>query len=257
MLKVTGVDLNIEDYGLDVCATWSAIQGLTDALDNICSKYKTLVICDEHHHAAVDAAWGKGANSAFRNAQHSLILSGTPVRSDGEEPVWFAYDDAGKIDHPSEGTYTLTYGEAVSLHYCRPITFHRHEGKFNVSFADETINVSGTESEFPEKLKIPALQAALDYYRLACTPMFLADKQTPDLNSYQGTMLEFGRAKLAEVRYRMPDAGGLVIAPNIYTAEQMAVMLEKLDGEKPTIVHSQIANAENKIKAFRVCGQSS
>jgi hypothetical protein len=39
---------------------------------------------------------------------------------------------AGAIDQPEAGTYTLTYGEAVDLGYCRPVTFHRHEGKFTV-----------------------------------------------------------------------------------------------------------------------------
>lgn len=47
--------------------------------------------------------------------------TGTPIRSDGERSVWLAYDDAGAINHPEEGTYTLTYGEAVDLGYCRPV----------------------------------------------------------------------------------------------------------------------------------------
>ena len=34
------------------------------------------------------------------------------------------------------GSYTLTYGEAVDLKYCRPVFFHRHEGKFTVVLKD-------------------------------------------------------------------------------------------------------------------------
>ncbi|MGC6496316.1 MAG: DEAD/DEAH box helicase [Candidatus Puniceispirillaceae bacterium] len=127
MIKVTASDENIEGYGQDICATWSAVRGLADVFQQICLQQQTLVICDEHHHAAVTAAWGRSAIGAFTEAAFSLVLSGTPIRSDGEEPVWFAYDDEGKIDHPQEGTYTLAYGNAVNLHYCRPITFHRHE----------------------------------------------------------------------------------------------------------------------------------
>ena len=40
--------------------------------------------------------------------------------------------DDGKIAHPMEGSYEITYGEAVDLGYCRPITFHRHEGNLKV-----------------------------------------------------------------------------------------------------------------------------
>ena len=49
----------------------------------------------------------------------------------------------------------------------------------------------------------------------------------------------------------MPEAGGLVIAPNILVAEYMAELLELLDGEKPVVVHNQVANPDGKIAAFR------
>ena len=52
-----------------------------------------MVICDEHHHAAVKAAWGMSADGAFKNAKYVLILTGTPIRSDSEEPVWFLIEE--------------------------------------------------------------------------------------------------------------------------------------------------------------------
>lgn len=253
MLKITASDEEPEDYGADLCATWSAVQGLLDAFQAVCQKSSTLVICDEHHHAAVKAAWGDGADGAFADAKYVLILSGTPIRSDGKESVWLAYDDQGAIDHPEAGTYTLSYGEAVDLEYCRPITFHRHEGKFSVKLVDgENIDVSGgQEAELSPRLKkINGLKQALDYYKLACTPKYLPNGKT-DTNSYQASMLEWCITKLNDIRMRMPDAGGLVIAPNIPVAEYMAELLEELDGEKPVLVHSQTANPDGKIKAFR------
>ena len=45
----------------------------------------------------------------------------------------------------------------------------------------------------------------------------------------------------------MPNAGGLVIAPSIEVAEYMAAILEKIDGEKPTVVHNQVKNVESRI----------
>ena len=65
MGKVTGSGDQVD---IDVCATWAAIEGLQDAFQAVCKSSRVLVICDEHHHAAVQAAWGTSANSAFADA---------------------------------------------------------------------------------------------------------------------------------------------------------------------------------------------
>ena len=254
MWKVTGADSDIAEMEMDVCATWSAIQGLLPELQAVCRTSRTLVICDEHHHAAVEAAWGKGADGAFAEARFVLVLTGTPIRSDGSESVWLAYDDAGAIDHPQDGTYVLTYGEAIDLGYCRPVTFHRHEGKFTVDLeGGHQLHVSGHQKpEIPKDLKrVAGLQNALDFYRLARTPQFEKDKVTPLATGFQATMVEWGSEKLNELRLRMPEAGGLVIAPNIEMAEYMVELIEKIEGERPLLVHSQMPNPTSKIRAFR------
>ena len=254
MTKVTGRDQDVETYELDLCATWCAVQGLLDALQAICRAGRVLVICDEHHHAAVEAVWGAGTDSAFADASFALILTGTPIRTDGAQSVWLAYDGAGAIDHPEAGTFTLTYGEAVELGYCRPVTFHRHEGKFTVDLeGGQLIHVSGHDSAAltPELKRIPSLRRALDWYRLARTPQYQPDGRTPRLDGYQATMIDWGGEKLTELRQRMPDAGGLVIAPNIPMADYMATLIEMMEGERPFVVHSDKPNPESTIKAFR------
>ncbi len=254
MSKVTARDGDIHRLGLDVCATWAAIQGLQDALQAMCRATRVLVICDEHHHAAVQAAWGEGADSAFADARFALVLTGTPIRSDGAESVWLPYDDAGAIDHPEGGTYTLTYGQAVDLGYCRPVTFHRHEGRFTVDLEDgQTIQVSGQQSAaFPRPLaRIPGLQRALDFYRLACTPQHEPDGRTPLATGYQATMLDSAAQKLDDLRLRLPNAGGLVIAPTIEMAEYLARLIERVEGEAPVLVHSQTPSPDLKIKTFK------
>jgi len=253
MAKVTGADGDISELSLDVCATWSAIQSLLPELQAICRASKTLVICDEHHHAAVEAAWGEGADGAFRDAKFVLVLTGTPIRSDGANSIWLAHDDAGTITHPDEGTYTLTYGEAVDLGYCRPVTFHRHEGRFSVDLDGENLTVTGKhKAALSGNLKrIPGLQKALDFYRLARQPQFEKDNVTPLLSGFQATMIESGSEKLDDLRHRMPNAGGLIIAPNIEMAKYMVALLEKIEGERPMLVHSQMPNPNSKIDAFR------
>lgn len=254
MSKVTGRDGDLHGLGLDVCATWAAVQGLQDALQALCRASRVLVICDEHHHAAVQAAWGEGADSAFTDARFALVLTGTPIRSDGAESVWLPYDDAGAIDYPADGTYTLTYGEAVDLGYCRPVTFHRHEGRFTIDLDDgQTLQVSGQQpATLPRPLaRIAGLQRALDFYRLACTPQYEADGQTPLAAGYQATMLDYASQKLDDLRLRLPSAGGLVIAPSIEMAEYLARLIERLDGEAPVLVHSQMPSPDLKIKTFK------
>jgi len=242
------------DIETDICETWAAIDGLKDAFQAVCSAARVLVICDEHHHAAVAAAWGGNAEGAFANAKYVLVLTGTPIRSDGKRSVWLAYDDQGEIDHPEEGTYTLSYGEAVDLGYCRPATFHRHEGRFTVDLEDgEAVTVSGHKAAelTPTLKRIPGLQRALNFYKLACTPQFQADGKSPRLDGYQATMVEWAIAKLNDLRYRMPNTGGLVIAPTIDIANYMVKLIELMEGEPPAIVHSQLPNPESRIAAFR------
>lgn len=254
MAKVTGGDGNIEALGIDVCATWSAIQGLQAGLQKVCESTQTLVICDEHHHAAVEAAWGDGADSAFASAKFVLVLTGTPIRSDGGQSIWLAYHDSGAIDHPPEGAYTLTYGQSVDLGYCRPVTFHRHEGKFTVDLDNgDQAQVSGKEApQLPDNFKkIPGLQRALDFYKLVCTPQYNPGTKDPLLTGYQATMLEAAMIKLDDLRNRMPRAGGLVIAPTIEMAEYFVKLIEFMEGDTPILVHSQMPNAEGKIAAFR------
>jgi superfamily II DNA or RNA helicase len=251
MGKITGFDDSIE---YDVCATWAAVQGLQDAFDAVCQSNRVLVICDEHHHAAVEAAWGVGACQAFANAKFVLVLTGTPIRSDKKPSVWIAYDNEGAIDHPEAGSYSLNYGQAVDLGYCRPATFHRHEGHFTVDLDDnERIAISSKEpADLTKTLKrIPGLQAALSFYRLACTPQYEADGRSPRIDGYQGSMVQWATEKLNDLRFRMPNAGGLVIAPSIEMAEFMVKLIERVEGETPTLVHSQLPNAESKIDAFR------
>ena len=248
-----------EDLGLDICSTWNSVENNLSLFKKVCSEFKTLIICDEHHHAAINAVWGTSAVNSFENAKYVVVLTGTPVRTDGKAPVWFSYsEDGSQLTHSQEGTYSLTYGEAVDLKYCRPVFFHRHEGKFTVVLkeGDKPIAVSGKNGvdinkNNHQKNFVNAIQKSLDFYTLARSPQYKKDQKTPDLNSYQASMLEWGITKLEETKERLPKAGGLVIAPNIIVAEYMTELLEMLTKKKPILVHSKTKNTEEKIDAFR------
>jgi len=132
MAKVTAADGDIEGLSVDVCATWAAIQDLLPELQAVCRANKTLVICDEHHHAAVEAAWGRGADGAFADGRYVLVLTGTPISLGLELSQVVAglrrcrrYRPPGRWHlHPH-----LTVRQSI-LGTAAPLTFHRHEGKF-------------------------------------------------------------------------------------------------------------------------------
>jgi superfamily II DNA or RNA helicase len=253
MSRITGRDADFHALKLDVCATWSAIDALLDGFQALCESHRVLVICDEHHHAATEAAWGFNAETAFAKAPLGIILTGTPTRSDGARMSWIQYDAMGRIDHPEAGSYVLSYGEAVDLGYCRPAVFHRHEGRFRVTFDDgAAMQVSSRQ---PAKIDddhpaAKALQRSLDFQKLALTP--LRDEQGhPRLDGFQASMVSWASTKLDDLRERMANAGGLVIAPSIGMAEYFTELIERLEGERPIMVHSSMGNADSRIRAFR------
>jgi superfamily II DNA or RNA helicase len=260
MGKITSSDPDASDIGHDLVITWQSVGNLSDALDVICKKDRVLVICDEHHHAAQNAAWGNGANSGLSSSKFSLILTGTPIRSDGKETIWVNLDDHGNIKYQTEGSYTLTYGEAVDLDYCRPITFHRHDAQYEVKLDDDTsVTVSGSNDSLvsvPDALKSfyssDQLKRSLDFYTLSKYPKYEKDNITPSRDSFHSSMVDWGMEKLDDIKNIMPEAGGLVIAPNIEMAEyfQKLIQIMDKDGQKPILVHSNIPNAEEKITAF-------
>jgi len=254
MLKVTGSDLEVSAYGTDICVTCASVGKLAEALAAICSEERVLVVVDEVHHNAENAAWGLGSIEGLSDAVHALILSGTLERSDDERPIWLQYNDDGLIDLAPESSYTLTYAQAIKEGYCRPVTFHRHEGKFHVHIAPETtaeVTAKDEPADLAKKLGLTGLRNALDFYRLACVPQYENNGKTPSLNGYQCSMLLEGTAHLDDVRLGMPNAGGLVICPSIQMAEYMAKLIEIVEGSKPIVVHSEIKNPSARIRAFR------
>lgn len=257
MMKMTGGD-KFGHFESDICATWAAVKDLEEAFQAICAADDVLVICDEHHHAAIKAAWGSSADSAFREARFSLILTGTPTRSDRARSVWLDLDELGALKHPEDGMYTLTYGQAVELNYCRPVVFHRHRGLFTVDLDNglEAQVSSDSPPLLPWGIVVDAaLRRVVDFQRLARTPQYEADQKTPKMDGYQASMIACASEKLDDIRLDLPEAGGLVIAPDIRMAEYFASLIERVEGERPMVVHSNVPNPDRRIDAFRATGK--
>ena len=248
MLKITGHDEDLSTMGgMDFAV------GVQYAISSFYKYAKKITFCSFVMNIIMLARgrWGLNADSAFA-AINMFYLSGTPIRTDGSESVWLN-TMKGWNDHPRDGTFTLTYGEAVDLGYCRPITFHRHDGNFSVQFQDgdtASVNGQGVTMEGDQLERLPSLKRAIDFIKLASTPIYEKDG-SPSLSSYPASMLECGIQKLDDMKLQMPKAGGLVIAPTIEMANYMADLLEMLEGVRPFVVHNQVNNSDAKIEAFR------
>ena len=75
-------------------------------------------IFDEIHHASEDAIWGDSVNALGEMSERSILLSGTPFRSDGNRIPMVEYDHDGY----SQG-FTYSYRQAVADKVCRPVEF--------------------------------------------------------------------------------------------------------------------------------------
>ncbi len=246
------------DHGTDLCSTWMMVNSLLDGYQKICNQKKTIVICDEQHHAAANAVWGNSAINAFNNAKFILMLTGTPIRTDSEEPAFLQYE-GGQLSHPKEGQYTLTYGDSIKLGYCRPIAFHRHEANFDILDTDggpKLGSVSGKQNKVEDSIKDSAAAAVIqeaNRFYACCTTIRPNKDGSPDMNGYQASMIEHAIEKLEERKMRLPQAGGLIIAPSIEVANYMAKIIELKTNKKPLVVHNEEGAKESKdrIKRFR------
>ncbi len=82
MTQITGKNSAMGIHSLDLAATWSAVKDLQDAFQAVCSSARTLVICDEHHHAAIEAAWaGKLGLGDILASIERFCLRNTPQAS--------------------------------------------------------------------------------------------------------------------------------------------------------------------------------
>lgn len=84
-----------------------------------------LLIPDEIHHCAENAAWGEAASAIGGVSSRVLALSGTPFRSDGA-PIPFVTYDALGFASPH---YSYTYAQAIADGVCRRVMFRLRDAR--------------------------------------------------------------------------------------------------------------------------------
>ena len=194
---------------------------------------RTLVILDEVHHGGDALSWGDAIREAFEPAARRLSLTGTPFRSDTAPIPFVSYLRDARGVRLSQTDYGYGYGRALSDGVVRPVLFLAYAGnmRWRNRMGDEM------EAQLAEgNTKDITSQA----WRTALDPE----------GEWIPQVLAAADRRLTEVRHAVPDAGGLVIATDHYTARAYAAILQRETGAPVTLVLSDDKEASDRIEAF-------
>ena len=212
-----------------VAITYARAAAVSAAYARECTR-RTLVIADEVHHLGDELAWGTGFSKAFAAADRTLLLSGTPFRSDDAPIPGISYDPEGF----AVPDYSYSYAEAIRDGACRRVAFVPFDGTLVWRNGEETV-----ESSFAEE--VSARERGRRYRTAIST----------ELPEGLPRILRQADRKLTEVRadgHR--DAGGLVVAADSAHARVIAGTLREISGESPTIVLHQDSGAHERLRSF-------
>nr|WP_278313122.1 DEAD/DEAH box helicase [Lolliginicoccus levis] len=195
---------------------------------------RTLVILDEIHHAGDAKSWGDAMKEAFSDATRRLSLTGTPFRSDDSPIPFVTYEPEPGGVKRSKSDHSYGYSDALADGVVRPVVF--------LAYSGEARWRTSAGEEFTARLGQPLnAEQTARAWRTALDP---AGEWIP-------SVLTAAHTRLGQLRAGgVPDAGGLVIASDQTMARAYAEALERITGEKPTLVLSDDPGSSDRIKQF-------
>lgn len=209
---------------------------------------RILLIADEVHHGAdhEEAAWGNALSNLKERSALTLLLSGTLWRSDecciaGVEYV--PHPDSPQFSVPkTDFDYTLK--QATDDEVVTPVYFTEVSGSVSISVETDD------EESVDEKLtvgKYSDVVVAEKSYRHLVNPKggFVRDLLTKANNGLVHKVWQH----IANGSGAIPP-GGLVVASDTKAAEAIALILEKITGEAPYVVHSGRPGSKTLIDYF-------
>ena len=205
-------------------------QLLADIIGN-----RVLVVLDEIHHCSGNEgvqgnAWGfQLVNQISGLATYTLSLSGTPWRTDGF-PITFArYEDGC-----SQLSYHYEYGlrRAIQENNCRnPKVIALDVSRVSKKISSGSQHYSSIEEYLEDEEN--------SYADLLNNEILITET------------LKRGVNKLAELRKKSPNSGGLVVASSYQHAQMIKSILESQFSQSAVLVSYKNDDALDKIAAFR------
>lgn len=223
---------DFKDYR-GVCITYQAMNEIPDHLRMFCEHNKTLVIADEMHHVADGQSWGAAFQTAFSESQNILGLTGTPWASEGKTIPFVEYDNNGY----AKPDFRYGKDKAIKDKVCRIAQFHKMQPK-NLSFSDkETGEFLGTFGTLEHAIESNVKGAYLKTLQSTKHMLRMFEEANNDIT----VLRKCGRY----------SAGGLLVAPNIKTANAFKDEIFRITGEDYPIVHSKMDKPHKKIEEFK------
>ncbi|WP_027614758.1 MULTISPECIES: DEAD/DEAH box helicase [unclassified Pseudomonas] len=236
--RVLGRPLDGRLGSLGVASTYQAMGHHDASFWQLLENYRVLAVFDEIHHCAghdpvLSNTWGQVILQRLQDqAVFTLALSGTPWRSDEKAIALARYSDPeGRL------VCDFRYGlkEAIADSVCRsPRIFIIDNSAIRLT------ELSGDSSIVTIYTSIAQLlnESPINFEELL-THYDIVDN-----------VLDLGRSRLDEIRRKIPDAGGLVVATNIRHAHQIAAALRR-QGDECLVVTTRTPGAQQIINDFR------
>jgi superfamily II DNA or RNA helicase len=222
---------DFHDYD-GIVITYQSMNNWSEDLRIFCGRHRTLVVGDELHHVTDGQTWGEAFRHAFEPARNLLALTGTPWGANGGKIAFINYNENG-FAIPD---YSYGKEQAIRDKVCR-ITQMIDKPATDIRFVNNDTGEVTTHTTLEDAVADPFVPDAylkvLESPKLFKDIFILADE---DLTSYRKTM---------------HNAGGLIVAPNIRTANLFRDELILLTGKEYPIVHSKTEKAPEIIKKFR------
>uniref|UniRef100_A0ABS1FK08 DEAD/DEAH box helicase n=1 Tax=Corynebacterium antarcticum TaxID=2800405 RepID=A0ABS1FK08_9CORY len=199
----------------------------------VATAHRSLVILDEIHHGGDAKSWGDGIREAYDDAERRLALTGTPFRSDDAAIPFVRYTDDGEGYLKSRADHTYGYADALADGVVRPVVF--------LAYSGEARWRTSAGEEFAARLGEPLnAEQTARAWKTALDPR----------GDWIPAVLRGAHTRLMQLRERMPDAGGLVIATDKTTARAYAKILGTMSSTPVTVVLSDEIGASQRIEDF-------
>lgn len=238
-----GIDLLASDlqgvalrkgYNGDV-VTYQSLRGTAGfLLQTICAHNEVIVILDEPHHCGEHASWGIDCKESFKNAKRKLLISGTPLRTDGQAIPFVTYHEEGEDKGKCKADYHYKHGDALCDKIIRNIVNEYHHGSCRL------INPDGKEVEYKLNQFVPNEEAeSILQYFLRTDGTFVKEQ------------IRLTNNKLLSVREYIPDAAAMAVCMDQEHAKAVAKIIQKETRFTPEVVTSDEDGAATKLKNFR------
>lgn len=231
-----GINLQTKEFGTNFkegfqggILTYHLLDTYNLLLRTLCARLPTMAILDEPHHCNDKDGWGPRVKEAFDLASRILLLSGTPFRTDGTPIPFIKYDGNGFCIPDCRYDYPQALNDGV----VRYLTFDYSKGGYN-KIRDGIQETYELNSDLTQDEADPRLREILN-----SEGDFVAD------------IIKEAHAKLKELRRTIADAAAMAVCIDQTHAMQIANVVRKITGCRPSIIVSDEEIATDQVSQFK------